>query len=584
MTDLAPVGRTFAIARHRLGRLSLATLLGIATVGAGIGLLATSGWLISRASQQPSIAALGISVVAVRFFAITRGLFRYGERLVGHDAAFRSLADQRVTVYESLERIAPAGLPIFHRGDLLSRLVNDVDALQDLMIRVIPAFAVALATGVMTVLLVGWASPGSAVVLALTLGLAATAVPWLTQRLARRSEARQAEARAELTASVVDLVEGIPDLLANGATSAQLQRVEQADAELTSIAASSASTAGVGIGLVTLLTGLAMWGAAVIGVDAVSAGDLNATLLAVLVLVPLAAFELVLPLPAATQALEQVRRSAARLFEVIDTPQPVVEPVEASAVPVAPHHVVLQGVQARYGDSREPALIGVDLELTAGRRVAVVGASGAGKSTLANVLLRFLPYESGTITINGVELGELAGDDVRRVVGLAEQDPHLFATTLRKNLEVARPGATEAEMRDALTRARLGEFIAGLPAGLDTPVGERGTQLSGGQRQRVALARVLLADFPILVLDEPGEHLDTDTADALTADLLAATTGRTTLFITHRLVGLEALDEVVVLDHGRIVERGTQAELLAANGRFAQSWRRQQVGTVSPAP
>jgi len=576
----ASVRRTLTLVRGRRGRLSVATLLGAATVGAGIGLLTTSAWLISRASQQPSIAALGVAVVGVRFFALSRGLFRYGERLVGHDAAFRSLADLRVTVYERLERLAPAGLPAFRRGDLLARVVDDVDRLQDLTLRVLPPYGIAVLVGVGTVLLVAWLLPAAAAVLVVTLGLAGAAVPWLSRRIARRSELRQAEVRGMLADEVVDLLEGAPELVAYGAASARVGRIACVDAELTGIATAAARTAGVGAGLVALLAGLALWGSALVGVAAVGADHLDGVLLAVVVLVPLAAFELVTPLPPAAQAFEQVRVSAGRVFAVVDAPPPVVDPPAPARAPAPPCTLRLRDVGARYhqGPLAAPtALDGIDLELRPGRRVAIVGPSGAGKSTLARVLLRFLPY-TGSVTLDGVELASIRGDDVRRLIGMAEQDAHVFDTTLRENLLLARHDAGEDALRDTLARARLLDWVDGLPDGLDTPVGTHGSRLSGGQRQRLAVARAILADFPILVLDEPGEHLDLATADALTADLLAATSDRSTLLITHRLAGLEEMDEVLVLDHGRIVERGTFAQLWDLDGHVARL-RRRELGT-----
>ncbi len=318
-----------------------------------------------------------------------------------------------------------------------------------------------------------------------------------------------------------------------------------------------------------------MWGAAVVGIRVVSAGHLDGTLLAVLVLTPLAAFELVLPLPAATQALEHVRRSAARVFAVIDEPEPVVDPPQPRPRPAPPYRVRLRGVCARYGPRLPLALDAVDLDLPTGRRVGIVGSSGAGKSTLARVLLRLLRYD-GSVELDGVELDELAGADVRRVIGLAEQDAHIFDTTLRENLALANRDATDTELRAALVVRRLLTWVEELPQGLDTQVGSHGAQLSGGQRQRLALARALLADFPVLILDEPGEHLDTDTADALTADLLSATEGRTTVLITHRLASLDTLDEILVLDKGRVVERGTHRNLLSADGNYTRLWRREQ--------
>jgi thiol reductant ABC exporter CydC subunit len=572
----APLRRTLQLARPARGRLLLSTLLGAGAIGGAVGLMATSAWLISRAAEHPNVQALAVAVVGVRFFGVSRGLFRYGERLVGHDAAFRVLADLRVAVWSRLERLAPAGMPGFRSGDLLARLVSDVDALQDLMLRVIPPWVIAALVGGAAVLVVGWLLPAAGVVLAVMLLLAATAVPLLSRRLSTRTEARTAAARGELAAAVVDLLHGAPDLIAYGAVPEQLARTTAADAELTRISAAAASTAGVGTSLTTLLGGLAVWGALLLGVPAVRDHRLAGVALAVLALTPLAAFEAVLGLPAAAQALTKVRHAAARVFDVLDAHEPVVDRAVVAELPAA-SAVHVRGLVARWPGAPQPALHGVDLDLSPGRRVALVGPSGAGKSTVAAVLLRFLPYEGGTVTLGGVDIDALAGDDVRLRIGLAAQDAYVFDTTLAENLLLARPSATPAELAAALAAARLDAWVAELPQGLQTPVGERGAALSGGQRQRLAVARALLADFPVLVLDEPGEHLDTATADALTADLLDATRGRTTLLITHRLTGLEAVDEVLVLDAGVVVERGTHAELLARPGsRYAALWIAEQ--------
>ena len=332
----APLRRTLALARPAVGRLTLATLLGAGAVAAAIGLIATSAWLISRSSQRPPESAVAIAIVGVQFFALSRGLLRYGERLVGHDAAFGVLADLRVRVYERLERLAPLGVPLFRSGDLLARLVHDVDSLQDLLLRVLPAFAIALLVGAVTVGLVWWMLPAAGLILLVALLLAGVLVPWLTGVLAARAEARQAQARGALTATVVDLLEGAPELLVNGATEEQLGRALAADAALTGIARASARTAGVGQGLTSLCTGLAMWGALLVGVAALRAGRLDAVLLAGIALIPLVAFELVAGLPAATQTLQRVRRAAARIQEVLDTPPPVAEPAHPVALPGGP--------------------------------------------------------------------------------------------------------------------------------------------------------------------------------------------------------------------------------------------------------
>jgi len=562
-------------------RLAAATLLGAGGAAAGLGLAATASWLIARASEHPNMAALGLAVVAVRFFGISRGLLRYAERLVGHDAAFHALADLRMRVYRKLENLAPAGLPVFRSGDLLARLVDDVDSLQDLLLRVVPPYVVAAVVTGLTAGLVGILLPSAGVLVVVAALLCATAVPALAQQLVRRSEARQAETRGELSTTVVDLVQGAPDLIAYGATSSQLRRAATADAELTRVARAAARTAGIGSGITTLLAGLCVWGVVAVGIPAVQDGRLRGVLLAVVVLVPLAAFELVGGLPQAFATLERVRRCRDRVDAVLDAAAPVHEPPTPSAMPAAPYSIRLRGVRARYPSGRL-ALDGLDLDLPPGRRVAVVGPSGAGKSSLAAVLVRFLDIEAGTATLNGVALGDLDGGDVRRVIGLAAQDAHLFDRTIGGNLRLARPDATEAELRSALAAARLLDWADSLPNGLATEVGEHGARLSGGQRQRLVVARVLLADFPVLVLDEPAEHLDTEAADALTADLLAASSGRTTLLITHRLSGLHAVDQILLLDAGRVVEAGTHAELVAAGGAYARTWARERGDFIRP--
>ncbi len=587
-TEMAPLGRTLAMARPAARRLALTAVLGAGAIAADIGLLATAAWLISRASQHPNESHLAVAIVGVQFFGLSRGFFRYEERLVGHDAAFRLLSDLRVKVYQRLEELAPSGLPAFRRGDLLARIVQDVDSLQDLIIRVIPPFGTAVMVGSLTVALLWWMLPAAAVIVAVALVLAGVVVPWLTGHLARRREGRFARARGDLAASMVDLTEGASELVAFGAMEALVAAIGDEDAELTAIAAASAGTAGVGSSLTTLLTGLACWGCLVVGIPAVTSGRLSGTDLAVITLIPLAAFELVVGLPVATQALQRVRQAAARLFEMTDAPAPVIDPEMPASLPVGPYDLEARSVWAGYPNAGSPALRGVDLPLAPGRRVAVVGPSGAGKSTLAAVLLRFLPFAAGSVRLNDVPLDHLAADDLRTVVGLVGQDAYLFDVTVAENLRVGRRQSTDDELRAVLARVGLAGWLEELPKGLATEVGRHGSHLSGGQRQRVAVARVLLAQFPVLVLDEPAEHLEPLAADALTSDVLAVTDDRSLVLITHRLAGLESVDEILVMDEGRVVERGTHDQLLDEDGRYSRLWweemRTERYATVGPPP
>ncbi len=558
------------------GRLTLALLLGSLAVGSAVGLMAVSGWLISRASEEPPVMYLMMAVTATRAFGIGRAVFRYAERLVSHDAVLKLLAELRVAVYRGLERIAPGGLRTTRRGDLLSRLVADVDALQDYWLRWLLPVGTAVVVGTAAAGFTGWLLPEAGVILAVGLLVAGVGVPLVSGACARRTERQLAPARAALATRVADLLGSTAELTVAGALPARQTRLRAADTLLTRIASRAAAATALGGGLSALVCGLTVVAAAAVAVPAVNDGRLSGVALAVVVLTPLAAFEAVTGLPLAVQYRQRVARSAERVFEVLDAPVPVREPETPAEEPASPFPLEVRGLSARYPGARHDALASLDLTLTRGRRIAVVGPSGSGKTTLAQVLLRFLGASSGTYRLGGVDASALDSDTVRRSVGLCAQDAHVFDSSIRENLRLARPGATDAELRDALSRARLLDWVLALPEELDTPVGEHGARLSGGQRQRLALARALLADFPVLVLDEPAEHLDLPTADALTVDLLDATRGCATVLITHRLTGLDTVDEVLVLDAGRVVQRGPYAELAAEDGPLRRMLERER--------
>ncbi|GJF29371.1 ABC transporter [Kitasatospora sp. NE20-6] len=570
-------------------RLASAVLLGTLALGCAVALLGTSGWLISRASQMPPVLYLMVAVTSVRAFGIGRSVFRYAERLVSHDAVLKALAGIRTDVHRRLERLAPAGLPAFRRGDLLARLVADVDAVQDHHLRWRLPAAVALLVSAGSAAALGLLLPAAGAVLAVGLLLAGAAVPALATRLSGRAERRRATARGELATAVVDTLTGTAELTVAGALPRRLAAAGAADARLTALDARSAAGAALGAGLTALVTGATLVASAAVGVHGVATGALPGVCLAVVVLTPLAAFEAVAGMPTAVRYRERSRTACARLDEVLAAPVPVVEPDAPAPLPAEVLPVTVRGLAARWPGQQRDALHGIDLDLTAGRRIAVVGPSGSGKTTLAHALLRLLDQHAGTVTLGpaAADTRTLDGDDVRRVIGLCAQDAHVFDSSLRENLRLARPDADEPDLHGALAAARLLDWTDTLPDGLDTMVGEHGARLSGGQRQRLALARALLADFPVLVLDEPAEHLDLPTADALTADLLAATAGRTTLLVTHRLAGLDdsTVDEVIVLDGGRVAERGRWSELTARqDGLLAALHRREQAADLLAAP
>jgi len=582
-----PLLRVLALARPLRGRLLLSVLAGAASAGCGVALLAVSGYLLARAAEHPSIVAISVAVVAVRGLCVGRGVFRYVERLASHDVSFRVLADVRVAIYRRLEPLAPAGLAAFRSGDLLARLTGDVDAAQDLFIRGLgPPLAAALAgAGAVAACLLILAPAGG--MLALGLLAASIAVPFVAVAASGQAERATAGARGELGTTLTDLLSGAAELRAFGGQDTALAAVGAANRKLTALARRSAVAAGLGSGLTTAVAGVTLWGVLVLGVTAVAEGTLTRVPLAVVTLTALAAFEAVTVLPAAALQLGAARASATRIAAVLDAPEPLADPPDpepGAHVAAGPSpgdraarsggvDVRMRGVQVRYRPGGPLALDGLDLDLAPGRRVALVGRSGAGKSTVAAVLLRFCDPVGGTVTLGGAALASYAADDVRAVIGGCLQDPHIFNATIRDNLALARPGAGDDELAAAADRARLLPWIRCLPQGWDTRVGAHGAAMSGGERQRLALARALLADPAVLILDEPTAHLDPETRSALTADLLTVTAGRATLLITHEPDGLDQVDEIIVLDRGRVAQRGTHRELAAADGPYRRLYR-----------
>ncbi len=574
-SHIGSMRRLLSLAAPGRGRFFTACGLGVLAIGSGVGLIACAAWLISAAALQPPIVTLTVAIVGVRVFALGKAALRYLERLVSHDVAFRMLATIRMRFVAALEPLSPGALPAYHRGDLLARMVSDVDGLQDLPLRVLQPVAVAAGAAALAVGIVATLLPSSAAALAVTLAVAAVAAPAATSWANRRAEARLATARAELSTSVVTLLNARADLVAYGAAWQHLAQLRALDAGLTRIARSSALAAGVGAGLAVVCAGGAVWGALALGTSAVRAGALDGVTLAVVVLIPLAAFEAVQVLPTATLAYSRSRHSGERVVELMDTPVPVTEPANVRRLDRANlWPISLQHVGARWPNthsSAPAAVTGVDLELTPGRTIAVVGESGSGKTTLSAILLRFVELSSGCYHLGGVDARDVPGDEVRRMVGLCAQDAHIFDSTIRENLRLARPDCDDDELRDALRRVRLLEWVQRLPDGLDTHVGEGGQRLSEGERRRISVARVLLADFPAIVFDEPTANLDQPTADALVRDLLAATTDRATVLITHRLSALELVDEIIVLKNGSVAERGRHSELVLAGGLYTDS-------------
>jgi ATP-binding cassette, subfamily C, bacterial CydC len=538
--------RLIAQSGIRGSRVAVSVALGALTVLFGVGLMATAGYLISRAAERPAILSLTTAIVAVRFFGLMRPLARYADRLWSHDLALRALGHVRARFYEAIEPLAPAGLQAFRGGDLMTRMIGDVDALQGLYLRGIGPPLAALAAGAVCVGTAAAFLPAAGAVLAAGLVLAGVGGPVVAGRLAAAAGRRQAAARGELTSEIVELLRAAPELVVYGAENRALERVTSADRELLRLGRRDALAGGLGDGISILVAGLTAVGVLAVSVHAHESGSLDRVLVAMLALLAVASFEAVSVLPAAARELSGTLASGRRVLELVDRTPTVGDPVTPLAPPQG-STVALEGVTARYEPGAAPVLSDFDLRLEPGRRVALVGPSGAGKTTVTNLLLRFLDPDAGRVTLEGRDLPEYRQQDVRATFALAGQEAHVFDSSIRANLLLARPEATESDLRVALRRAHLDDWVDSLPEGLDTIVGEDGSRLSGGQRQRLTLARALLSAADVLVLDEPTAHLDSDTARAVVDEAFAAAGDRSVLLITHRQEGLDLVDEVVTL-------------------------------------
>ena len=539
----ATLRRLLVLAGMPRRRVALSVALGALAIAFGIGLLATSGYLLSRAAEHPPVLSLTVAIVAVRCFALARPLARYVDRLASHDLALRALARIRVRVYERIEPLAPGQLGGYRRGDVVSRVVSDVDTLQGLYLRGIGPPLVALVVGAGCVLATALLLPAAGFVLAVGL-LAGVAVPAIAASLGRGSAPAE---RGELTASLVELLRGAPELVVYGRGDDELARIETIDRKLVRSERRDALVAGLADSLGILIVGLTVAGVLAVAVEAHATGTLNRVLVGTLALLALASFDAVAPLPGVARELSATLAAGRRVLALTDEQPAVRDPEQPLQPPRAPAAVALENVNARYAAEDEDALSGFSLRLEPGRRVALVGPSGAGKTTVTNLLFRFLDPDEGRLTIAGEDIRSYRQEDVRATFALAGQEAHVFDSSIRENLRIGRPGATDGELEGALARAQLVDWVTSLPDGLDTLVGEEGTELSGGQRQRLVLARALLSSAPVLVLDEPTAHLDPPTAERLMEDVLDAAGERTVLLITHRREGLERMDEVVAL-------------------------------------
>ena len=561
--------RLLGFLRPHRSRVALAVLLGVATVASNVGLLATAAYVISAATLVPLLGYLVVPSYLVRLFGISRAGARYAERMVSHDLTFRLLADLRSGFYRRLEPLAPARLLRQRSGDLLARVVKDVEELENVYLRVVSPVAVAAIITLMTSLILYTFDPVLGLVALGFLVATGVGVPILVGRLSRGLGRRQLELRGELNARVVDNVQGVQDILAFGREDDREREISALNRKLGRVQGRMAFVTGLQDALSDLMMNLAMVSVLALAIPLVAKGEIRGVYLAFLALVILGSFEAVQPLGKAFQFLGRSVNAGERLFEVVDAEPEVADP-PSPLPPPTDHTLRFDGVTFRYGPDTPPVLRDISFALEPGKRVAIVGPSGAGKSTVADLALRFWDPTSGRVTLGGHDLRDLAQKDLRDLAGVVSQDTHVFTDTLRGNLLVANPEATDDDLGRALVRAQLQDLVERLPNGLDTHLGEQGLRLSGGERQRLSIARAFLKDAPILVLDEPTANLDPETEAGVLDAAYDLMRERATLVITHRLVRMEDVDEILVLKAGRIVERGTHEELVSSRGLYRE--------------
>ena len=527
--------------------------LNIVVILANVGLLALSGWFIA-AMALAGLGSIPIEyfapAAAIRGLAVLRTVGRYLERLVTHEATFRLLTELRVWFYEHLEPLAPARLQLHRGGDLLSRIRSDIDSLDNLYLRVLaPASAAVICVAVLVGLLTLY-SVSTAWLLAAGLLVSGVALPLVAQRLGRNPGRRAVAIRAELRVVVSETVQGLGELLIAQAARRQIEAVAQYGAALVRQQRRQAWVGSITAALSGLAAQLVLWGALIVLIPLVRTGSLAGPDLALVILYVLASFEAVAPLPAAFLALGETLAAARRIFSLVDAAPAVTDPVRDTPRPQR-FDIRIRGLRMRYADDAAWALDGLELDVAEGEALCIVGASGSGKTSILNVLLRFWDYE-GQVTIGGVPLRNLRGETVRELFGVVSQQTHLFNVSVRDNLKLARPDATDSQLMAALQAAQLERDIADLPDGLDTLAGENGARFSGGQARRLSIARALLKDAPMLLLDEPTEGLDAASERAVLDALAELMRGRTTLLITHRLSALRVVSRVASLEEGRI--------------------------------
>ncbi len=561
-----PFFRLLKIALDYKWWMILASLIGFFTIGSSVGLMMTSAYIIAKAALHPSIAELQVAIVGVRFFGISRGIFRYAERYISHEVTFKLLAKFRVWFFKSIEPLVPSRVSKYKSGDLLTRSVADVENLEHIFVRVISPPIVALFILILMWFLFGIFSFSFSLIILFFFILGGIGVPLLTHFLSKNIGTKLVKLNTELNEIAIDCTQGISELLVFGQYKKWQNEYNTLNSDYINLQKKMASISGLHESLIGLTMNLAVIAILYVAIPFVNNGIMDGVYLSVLVIGTMAAFEAVLPLPTAVQFLEQSLKSAGRLFEITDE-KPKIQNDNLQNLNVNDYSIRINDLHFGYNPSA-PIYKGLTFDIPEKNFVALVGASGAGKSTLINLLLRFWNYNSGKIFLGNNEITGFNQEQISKYFAAVPQDTYLFNLPIEENIKLADPSASEQRVIEAAKMADLDYFINSLPNKYQEWVGEQGLKMSGGERQRVAIARAILKDAPIMIFDEPTSDLDALTERKILNTIYKLSEDKTVLLITHRLVGLDKADKILVMHNGQIIEEGKHADLVRKKGYY----------------
>ena len=542
----------------------LASLIGFLTIGSSIGLLMTSAYIIAKAALHPHIGELSVGIVGVRFFGISRGILRYAERLFSHEVTFTLLAKFRVWFFKSIEPLFPSKTGRFTSGDLLTRVVSDVENFEHIFIRVISPPFIAIVVGIVVTIIFGFFHFTLIIPFLIPYLLAGIGVPFLTYKLSAKYGEDIIMLRSRLTELSIDGIEGKNELISFGKVDKHSNEFNDVNQKLIDIQRKMKLISGMNESLIGFVMNIAVIAIFIVSVPLFQSGLLSGTSISVLALGTMAAFEAVLPIPLALQYLNSSLKAGDRLFQIIDQ---VADKKGTTNHKLDGENVELKNIVFGYKENEE-VLKEISFKIEAREKIAIIGGSGAGKSSVINLLLNFWETNSGTLSIDNINYKEISEEEIREQYSTIPQKVFLFSDTLKGNLLIAKPEATDEELWDALQKAELKEFVESLPNKLNTWIGNQGKQLSGGERKRVAIARAILKNSNIYICDEITADLDSITEKKIIDTVHRITTGKSLVFITHRLVNMEIYDSIYLVEKGKIISSGTHSELLKKSRRY----------------